>query len=237
MLPLPPPPSRPETFLQPCWPREPRGQLQGGTTPEVETEDLLGDATVHDVDTWNGDQPPGRRIQADVHTERRQEQHINVTTRRDRKFINDDGITEEAARAADEDKISVAGSVSDVSPPPNAGQHPQLNPFTLEWFAQVIGAAASAAATAAVKAATSTSKLSSDTSPASTPFSAPRRLNERKIPDFWEDKPDFWFRIFDAHLAHFNPSERQCFDTLLPLLTSAARATVHSVVKSPGTSP
>ena len=111
---------------------------------------------------------------------------------------------------------------------------PQLNPFTPEWFAQIIGAAASAAATAATAASTAAASR-----PSATPANptVPRRLNERKVPDFWEDRPEFWFQIFDAHLAHFNPSERQCFDALLPLLTPAARSTVHSVIRTPGSTP
>ena len=43
--------------------------------------------------------------------------------------------------------------------------------------------------------------------------------------------------IFKLHLAHFAPSERRCFDALLPLLTPAARATVHSLIRSPVDSP
>ena len=131
-------------------------------------------------------------------------------------------------------------SVSDVTPPPpstdlpSATGNPQLNPFTPEWFAQIIGAAASAAATAAVRA-----DRPRNPAPVPVPAAAPppRQLNERKIPDFWEDKPDFWFRIFDAHLAHFTPSEQRCFDTLLPLLTPAARAVVHTVIRAPGNAP
>ena len=34
-----------------------------------------------------------------------------------------------------------------------------------------------------------------------------------------------------------SPSEKRCFDALLPLLTPAARATVHSIIRTPGTSP
>ena len=96
----------------------------------------------------------------------------------------------------------------------------------------MIGAAASAAASAAVA-----SVPRPPSGAASSSSSAPRRLNERKVPDFWEDKPDFWFRIFDAHLSHFAPSELKCFDALLPLLTPAARATVHSLIRSPGRAP
>ena len=109
---------------------------------------------------------------------------------------------------------------------------PQLNPFTPEWFAQVIGAAASSAATAAAQAVAGSQRQAPPANPA-----APRRLNDRKVPDFWEDRPEYWFRIFDAHLAHFNPSEKHSFDALLPLLTPAARATVHSVIRTPGRDP
>ena len=68
-------------------------------------------------------------------------------------------------------------------------------------------------------------------------MATPRRLNDRKIPDFWEDKPEFWFHIFDSHLAHFNPTEQRCFEALLPLLTPAARARVHPVIRNPGSQP
>ena len=98
----------------------------------------------------------------------------------------------------------------------------------------------SAAATAAATAVASSSSSSSTANPGPAALSAaapPRRLNERKVPDFWEDRPEFWFRIFDAHLAHFSLSEQRCFDALLPLLTPAARSTVHSVIRTPGTTP
>ena len=52
---------------------------------EVETDDLLGDATtVHDFDQWSGDVPPARRIQAEIHAAREEDDGINsnVTTRR-----------------------------------------------------------------------------------------------------------------------------------------------------------
>ena len=121
------------------------------------------------------------------------------------------------AAALEADEISLADVVSDATaPPPPAPSHPQLNPFTPEWFAQLVGAAASAAASAAAKAAVEGSKRA----PAPQPDPAvPRRLNDRKVPDFWEDRPEFWFRIFDNHLSHFAPSEQRCFDDLLPLLT------------------
>ena len=96
----------------------------------------------------------------------------------------------------------------------------------------MIGAAVSAAATAVA----ATPRPAASTTSASH-SSAPRRLNDRKVPDFWEDNPDFWFRIFDAHLSHFAPSEMRCFDALLPLLTPDARATVHSLIRTPGRSP
>ena len=117
---------------------------------EVDTEDLLGGATtVHDFAAWTDGRPPDR-TQVDVHSERDggdTNVNVNVTTRRGQTLAPD-------IHASDEDKISVAGSVSDVTPPPGAGAHPnpQLNPFTPEWFAQLVGAAANAAATAAATA-------------------------------------------------------------------------------------
>ena len=218
------------------------GDAATASTPAV-VGDLMGDPDAdlpadhplaQDFAAWNGNVPPGIEVRAEVH-ERGQEQQVNsnVTTRRG--FAATDGLT--ADRVADDDKISVAGSVSDVTPPPNSSQLPQLNPFTPEWFAQLVGTAASAAASAAVQAMASSTPSRPAPAPAATPAAAPRRLNERKIPDFWEDRPEFWFRIFDAHLAHFNPSEQQSFDTLLPLLTSAARVIVHCVIGTPGLTP
>ena len=151
--------------------------------------------------------------QVEVHAER-EDGDVRADRERVRGNLTD-------ANVRDDDRISAAGS--------EAGDNPQLNPFTPEWFAQIIGAAATAAATAV---ATSSRSPSSSSTP-----TAPRRLNERKVPDFWEDRPEFWFRIFDSHLSHFSPSEQHCFDTLLPLLTPAARAVVHSVIRTPGATP
>ena len=120
-------------------------------------------------------------------------------------------------------------AAGNFNPPPPAG----LNPFTPEWFAQIIGAAAAAAGAAATAATTAATRAT----PPSGSAAAPRRLNDRKVPDFWEDRPEFWFRIFDAHLSHFKPSERRCFDALLPLLTPAARSVVHSVIRTPAAAP
>ena len=106
--------------------------------------------------------------------------------------------------AADDDKISVADSVHGV--PPSATDLPQLNPFTPEWFTQVIGAAASAAATAAATADVAGAARLPAPNPIPNPL-VPRRLNDRKVPDFWEDRLEFWFQIFDAHLNHFRPSD------------------------------
>ena len=203
------------------------------------------DPVEHDFDLWSGDVPPGARgIEAQVEVHQSEatetEEHANVTTRRGKvHFDKDSDYLQQGAdtkRSADQDadKISV---VSDVTPPPppppppSSANYPQINPFTPEWFSQLIGAAVTAAATAVAGG-----NAGSSPSP-SLPSSAPRRLNERKVPDFWEDKPEFWFRIFDAHLAHFRPSERGCFDALLPLLTPAARAVVHSVIRTPGPKP
>ena len=185
--------------------------------------DLLGGldtARTEEFGTWDA-RPPPSSIEADVHAGEEDEE----------VKINRDSVHHQRRRynTANAERISVVDGDA-TAPPPNTGTGapPGLNPFTPEWFAQVIGAAATAAATAVAGAPRPSAPANSST---------PRRLNERKIPDFWEDKPDFWFRIFDAHLAHFSPTERQCFDTLLPLLTPAARAAVHSVVRSPGASP
>ena len=192
-------------------------------------------ASVHDFDVWTGNTPPGLETLAEVDVHRAEggeDTFSNVTTRKvkDRLPHSSPADTKED----DTDKISIAEAVSDVTPPPppTSFGNPQLNPFTPEWFQQLIGAAVSAAATAVAAA-----PKSSPSSASASASSAPRRLNDRKVPDFWEDKPDFWFRIFDAHLSHFNPSESKCFDALLPLLTPAARATVHSLIRTPGRSP
>ena len=200
--------------------------------------DLLGDLgsedaddTVRDFDAWDGEVSQGAKkssIEVDVHTENEQViDSENVTMRRGRGR----GLT------VDPDRISVVGSVPDATTPPNAPPPPsQLNPFTPEWFEKIIGTAVAAAASAAVASTTAASaRQSTPTTPSS--GAVPRRLNERKVPDFWEDRPEFWFRIFDAHLSHFNPSEQRCFDALLPLLTPAARTTVHSVIRTPGGTP
>ena len=115
------------------------GDLMGDP---ADTTPLANNSLTQDFAAWNGNVPPGIEVDAEVH-ERDQEQQINsnVTTR---GFAANNGLT--ADRAADEDKISVAGSVSDVTPPPNADKLPQLNPFTPEWFAQLVGTAASGAA-------------------------------------------------------------------------------------------
>ena len=178
------------------------GDLLGGQVDAVHSE------VVHDFDAWDGDNPPGTRhvVAADVHGSSGQDldqEHSNVTTRRVKTHVSFDALThaEDAGAGAsagagaaatstqtndalhDADKISV-GSVSDVTPPPSTGSHPPLNPFTPEWFAQLVSTAASAAATAVANSAR----------PAAAPgasHSAPRRLNDRKVPDFWEDRPEF----------------------------------------------
>ena len=178
----------------------------------------------------NGIAPPSIEVDA----AREQEQHVdaNVTVRRVKN--RGEQLTPEAH--VEDDKISIAGSTHEA-PPSTAGDLPQLNPFTPEWFAQLVGAAASAAASAAVQAVKSSAPATPTTSTVTSSAAISRRLNERKIPDFWEDKPDFWFRIFDAHLAHFSPTEMKCFDALLPLLTPAARSMVHALIRTPGPTP
>ena len=202
-----------------------RSAIEDVAAAESLDADLLGET--HDFDAWTGTVPPGQRVEAEVHSGREEEEHANVTTRGEKP--------KHPHPKADEDKISV---VSDVTPPPPAATMPPgLNPFTPEWFAQLVGAAASSAASAAASAVASSVRQSAPPPTPSLNPTAPRRLNDRKVSDFWEDRPEFWFQIFDAHLSHFAPSERQCFDALLPLLTPAARNTVHSVIRTPGVSP
>ena len=84
----------------------------------------------------------------------REGEHVNVTMRKGRVNLTGkreavlDGVQVDEQFSPDNaDKISVVGSVSDVTPPPPPpppSSYPQINPFTPEWFAQVIGAAAPA---------------------------------------------------------------------------------------------
>ena len=202
------------------------------SSPPVEA-DLLGDLeddaeiSREEFDAWDGDLPHGSKIevQADVHAEREDE----LVSRRNGGISGGGRGT-----SPDPDRIAAADAAQETSPPPSK---PQLNPFTPEWFEKIIGAAAAAAGAAASAAVASSAAASTRPQPRSTPSDAPRRLNERKVPDFWEDRPEFWFRIFDNHLSHFNPSEQRCFDALLPLLTPSARTVVHSVIRTPGTTP
>ena len=190
------------------------------TTAVVHSPVRLDQDLLQDFASWDGDN------QAASTNDTPAKEDINVNV-----HVNAGGATGGATltgdRGRDDDKISVAGSVS------GSAHHTPPNPFTPDWFAQIIGAAASAAATAAITASSS----STSSRPPPPDPSAPRRLNDRKVPDFWEDRPEFWFRIFDSHLSHFNPSEQRCFDALLPLLTPAARSVVHSVISSPSGSP
>ena len=124
--------------------------------------------------------------QAEIHPERKREDVVDDrVTDRDRVGRNLTG-----GNARDDDRISLAGS--------DATDNPQLNPFTPECFAQIIGAAATAAATAVA----SSNRPTSLSPPPAASHVTPRRLNERKVPDFWEDRPEFWFRIFDLSLIH-----------------------------------
>ena len=197
----------------------PNPVLPATSVTPAEEADLLGDedqAIVHDFGAWGDDRSSTR---ADVHGGGEKEKDdISVSAGRRGQRLTD-GLTS----PADDDKISVAGSIHGNSTP----AADQLNPFTPEWFAQIIGAATKAAATAAATAVAAAPRHAAATG-TSNP-AVPRRLNDRKVPDFWEDRPEFWFKIFDAHLAHFNPTEKVCFDALLPLLTPAARSTVNSV--------
>ena len=62
----------------------------------------------------------------------------------------------------------------------------------------------------------------------------PRNLHDRKVPDFWENKPTSWFHVFESHLDQATEhTERSKFALLLPLLTTAAVNKVDRLVKAP----
>ena len=59
------------------------------------------------------------------------------------------------------------------------------------WLSQVINAAVTAAAAAVAAMPQRPAALARASL-------APTKLSDRKVPDFWESKPEEWFRIFDA---------------------------------------
>ena len=150
--------------------------------------------------------------------------HPNVNTRRrgnqgglDDINLDDlrDGIDGDADGDDDDLGASFAGDGYPEAPPP--------------WLSQVINAAVTAAATAVAA-------LPQRAAPAKSSM-APTKLSDRKVPDFWESKPEEWFRIFDAHLAFFRPSEDASINTLLPLLTPAALSKMTPILRVPGLQP
>ena len=60
-------------------------------------------------------------------------------------------------------------------------------------------------------------------------------LRDRKVPDFWDESPKAWFKIFDDHLATANPplDKGPKFSLLLPLLKRKAVKMVSRLVESP----
>ena len=165
------------------------------------TGDLLGGTPALDLAAWDDQRSPAVETQADVHATGGEQEHVNVTVRKTSQLtltnkpedVADAAVSGAAggapagagARLDDADRISLAGSVSDVTAPPNVGDLPTLNPFTPEWFAQIIGAAATTAATAAASAVANAPRPTAPSATAApTPPSAPRRLNDRKVPDF-----------------------------------------------------
>ena len=125
-------------------------------------------------------------VQAEVNEEHVDDEQVNVDD--EQVNVGDEQVNVDATgmgthddrQQEDADRISLAGSLPGVPPP--AGPPPATPPFLAEWFVQVIGAAATAAATAV---ATASARRPSPVVDAS----APRRLNDRKVPDFWEEKP------------------------------------------------
>ena len=139
--------------------------------------------------------------------------HPNVNTRRRRVHDPADDINLDED-VEDDLGASFVGDGFPDNPPP--------------WLSQVINAAVTAAATAVAALPRS--------APAR-PTMAPTKLSDRKVPDFWESKPEEWFRIFDAHLAFFNPSQEASFNTLLPLLTPAALSKMTPILRVKGLTP
>ena len=112
----------------------PASVLAASAAAASRTVDPLGTASSphHDFDRWDGDIPPGRRADVSAREEEQAREHVYTETRRS-LFTGG--------------RAEGVGDASGVAPPA-AGDLPQLNPFTPEWFAQIIGAAATAAATA-----------------------------------------------------------------------------------------
>ena len=148
--------------------------------------------------------------------------HVNVNTRRRRDFMAD-------ADAIHTDDFQEGGGVEDDLDGSFLGDGFPANPPP--WLSQVINAAVTAAATAVAALPPRGSAQSARSS------MAPTKLSDRKVPDFWESKPEEWFRIFDAHLAFFGPTEEACFNTLLPLLTPAALSKMTPILRIPGRNP
>ena len=117
------------------------------------------------------------------------------------------------------DDGGIDDGVSTSSRHGHAAQPGDPEDFSQEWFAKVIGAAMAAA------------------SSSSAPRSTKLKITDRKLPDFWEWQPVAWFRLFDRHVAPFNPSQAETFDALLPLLSTAACKHVQPIVRAPGLDP
>ena len=104
---------------------------------------LLGGLGTADINLW--DATGALAVQAEVHATPGEEENVNLGLATGRNNITAD------AKVEDPDKITVADDVQ-APPPPHTPQQqaglPQLNPFTPEWFQQLIGSAVTAAATA-----------------------------------------------------------------------------------------
>ena len=143
--------------------------------------------------------------------------HPNVNTRRRRVHPDDIQLDEDFGDGVEDLSGSYVGEDFPDDPPP--------------WLSGIINAAVTAAATAVA----ALPQRASAAPPRSS--MAPTKLSDRKVPDFWESKPEEWFRIFDAHLTFFNPSEEACFNTLLTLLTPAALSKMTPILRVPGRDP
>ena len=122
------------------------------------------------------------RAEAEAHDQNRTgfTPHPNVnTSRRYRGFDRADDINLDG-HVDDDLGASFVGDNGFPDPPP-------------PWLAQVINAAVTAAATAVAALPQQSAAPRSSL--------APTKLSDRKVPDFWESKPEECFRIFDAHFG------------------------------------
>ena len=151
-------------------------------------DDTAADAVNPQAGRADGAVPVGDQlVNAEIHAAGTREEEVH-------------GIEHEGLEDDDADKISLATSLPGVGGGAGAGAGagggaqgfnipplPAGGPaFSSEWLAHVISSVAAAAASAAAN-----TPARAPQPPVASPSQAPRRLNDRKVPDFWEDRPEF----------------------------------------------